>query len=66
MSDLKDSEIERLSNLFASGNMNHAREIAHLLGQELAQQPRKGIPLFAVLGNFLSASVLIGRNSPKA
>ena len=43
MSDLKDCEIERLSRLFASGSMQHAPEIARLLGQELNDQGPKPI-----------------------
>jgi hypothetical protein len=56
MSDLKDCEIERLSRLFASGSMQHAPEIARLLGQELNDQGPKQIPLRATLGSFLWGS----------
>jgi hypothetical protein len=56
MSDLKDPEIERLSQLFASGSMTHAREIARLLKQE-GQAPRpRPYPLLAALGQFLKVS----------
>jgi len=34
MADLTDHNMERLSHLFASGNMGHAREIARLLNSE--------------------------------
>ena len=40
MSELADQNIERLSHLFASGSLSHAREIAQLLGQEIGEQPR--------------------------
>jgi hypothetical protein len=56
MSDLKDCEIERLSRLFASGNMQHGPEIARLLARELNGQGSKPIALRAVLGNFLRES----------
>jgi hypothetical protein len=38
MSELTDQNIERLSHLFASGSLKHAREIARLLGQEIPEQ----------------------------
>jgi hypothetical protein len=41
MSELADQNIERLSHLFASGSLSHAREIAQLLGQEIGEQPRE-------------------------
>jgi hypothetical protein len=41
MSELADQNIERLSHLFASGNLSHAREIAQRLGQEIGEQPRE-------------------------
>jgi hypothetical protein len=56
MSYLNDCEIERLSRLFASGSMEHAPEIARLLGQELSDQGPKPIRLRAALGNFLRGS----------
>jgi hypothetical protein len=36
---LADPTLERLCNLFASGRMEHAKEIARLLGQEI-KKPR--------------------------
>jgi hypothetical protein len=41
MSELADQNIERLSHLFASGNLSHAREIARRLGQEIGEQQRE-------------------------
>jgi hypothetical protein len=41
MSELADQNIERLSHLFASGNLSHAREIARRLGEEIGEQPRE-------------------------
>ena len=41
MSELADQNIERLSHLFASGNLSHAREIARLLGEEIGEAPRQ-------------------------
>lgn len=39
MSELADQNIERLSHLFASGNLRHAREIARRLGEEIGEPP---------------------------
>ena len=41
MSELADQNIERLSHLFASGSLSHAREIAQRLNQEIGEQPRE-------------------------
>ncbi len=41
MSELADQNIERLSHLFASGKLSHAREIAQRLGQEIGEQQRE-------------------------
>ena len=38
---LADPTLERLCDLFASGNMGHAKEIAQLLVQEI-NEPRPG------------------------
>ena len=38
MADLTDHNMERLSRLFASGNMRHAREIARLLNLERTER----------------------------
>lgn len=60
MSDLKDSEIERLSHLFASGRMKHACEIARLLSRELTEQTPNVDPLPLALGSILMASKVAG------
>jgi hypothetical protein len=39
MTSLADASLERLCDLFASGSMRHAREIARILGQEI-DEPR--------------------------
>ena len=39
MTTLADPTLERLCDLFASGSMKHAQEIAHLLVQEI-NEPR--------------------------
>ena len=41
MSELAEQNIERLSHLFASGNLSHAREIAQRLGREIGEQSRE-------------------------
>ena len=41
MTTLADPALERLCDLFASGNMEHAKEIARLLVQEI-NEPRPG------------------------
>jgi hypothetical protein len=41
MTTLADPTLERLSDLFASGKMEHAKEIARLLVQEISE-PRPG------------------------
>jgi len=41
MSGLADQNIERLSRLFASGSLSHAREIARRLGEEIGERPRE-------------------------
>jgi hypothetical protein len=38
MADLTDHNMERLSHLFASCNMEHAREIARLLNLERTER----------------------------
>ena len=39
MTTLADPTLERLCDLFASGNMKHAKEIARLLVQEINEPP---------------------------
>ena len=54
MADLTDHNMERLSRLFASGNMRHAREIARLLNLERTEQyGTKADPLSRLLEDFL-------------
>jgi hypothetical protein len=53
MADLTDLNMERLSHLFASGNMGHAREIARLLNLERTEQCSKADPLSSLLEDFL-------------
>jgi hypothetical protein len=66
MSDLKELDIERLSRLFASGNMMHAREIARLLKQaRQAPQPKPDL-VVAILRRFLKASSPAMLISPEA
>ena len=53
MADLTDHNMERLSHLFASGNMGHAREIARLLNLERTARCTKADPLSRLLEDFL-------------
>ena len=54
MADLTDHNMERLSHLFASGNMGHAREIARLLNLERTERyGTKADPLSGLLEDFL-------------
>ena len=53
MADLKDHNMERLSHLFASGNMRHAREIVRLLNLERTERCTKADPLSSLLEDFL-------------
>ena len=39
MADLTDHDMERLSHLFASGDMRHAREIVRLLNLDRTTKP---------------------------
>ena len=57
MSELADQNIERLSHLFASGNLSHAREIARLLGQEIGGPPRERADS-GLISRLLAAAVL--------
>jgi len=59
MSELADQNIERLSHLFASGNLSHAREIARRLEQEIGEQPRERAD--SGLISWLLASALLGK-----
>lgn len=43
MSELNDRDMERLSNLLASGSMKNARAIARLLRQEVAERQKPGL-----------------------
>lgn len=54
MSDIEDHEIERISNLFAAGNMTHAKEIVRLLAKDVAERPLRPHPLQAALERFLN------------
>jgi hypothetical protein len=54
MADLTDHNMERLSHLFASGNMRHAREIARLLNLEpTTELCAKAYPRSSLLEDFL-------------
>jgi hypothetical protein len=53
MADLTDHNMERLSHLFASGDMRHAREIARLLDLERTARSTKADPLSRLLEDFL-------------
>jgi hypothetical protein len=53
MADLTDHNMERLSRLFASGDMRHAREIARLLNLERTERCSKADPLSSLLEDFL-------------
>lgn len=57
MSELADQNIERLSHLFASGSLSHAREIARRLGEEIGE-PRRERPEFGLLSLLLAAAAL--------
>jgi hypothetical protein len=62
MSELADQNIERLSHLFASGNLSHAREIARRLEQEIGEQQRERAD--SGLISWLLAAATLGK--PKA
>ena len=54
MADLTDHNMERLSHLFASGSMRHAREIAQLVNLERTERyGTKADPLSSLLEDFL-------------
>ena len=57
MSELADQNIERLSRLFASGNLSHAREIARRLGEEIGEPPREWAEL-GLISRLLAAAAL--------
>lgn len=57
MSELADQNIERLSHLFASGNLSHAREIARRLGEEIGEPPRECAEL-GLISRLLAAAAL--------
>jgi hypothetical protein len=57
MPELADQNIERLSHLFASGNLSHAREIAQRLGEEIGEPPRER-PEFGLISRLLAAAAL--------
>ena len=55
MAELTDHDMERLSHLFASGDMRHAREIVRLLNLERTTKPcTKADPLSNLLERFPS------------
>lgn len=58
MSELADQNIERLSHLFASGNLGHAREIAQRLSEEIGEPRRSGRPEFGLISRLLAAAAL--------
>ena len=47
MTMLADPKLERLCDLFASGSMEHAKEIARLLVEEIHQTPPDPEALFS-------------------
>ena len=53
MADLTDHNMERLSHLFASRNMRHAREIVRLLNLERTERCTKADPLSRLLEDLL-------------
>jgi hypothetical protein len=57
MSQLSGRQIDRLSHLFASGQTEHAREIARLLSEELREHRSEPDPLLRILEEFISRSV---------
>ena len=57
MSELADQNIERLSHLFASGSMKHAREIARLLSEEIGE-PSGARPEPGLISRLLGAAPL--------
>jgi hypothetical protein len=61
MAVLTDHNMERLSHLFASGNMRHAREIARLLNLERTEQCSKADPRSRLLEDFLNG---LARSQP--
>ena len=55
MADLTDHDMERLSHLFASGDMRRAREIVRLLNLERTTKPcTKAHPLSNLIERFPS------------
>ena len=64
MADLTDHNMERLSHLFASGSMRHAREIARLVNLERTERyGTKADPLSRLLQDFLRG---LARSQPVA
>ena len=54
IADLTDHNMERLSHLFATGSMRHAREIARLVNLERTERyGTKADPLSRLLEDFL-------------
>jgi hypothetical protein len=58
MSELADQNIERLSHLFASGSLSHAREIARRLGEEIGEPPPEKRPEHSLISRLLGAAAL--------
>jgi hypothetical protein len=56
MSDLNDREIERLSQLLASGSLKNAREIVRLLNQELGETRVRPHSLMAAMSSLFKAN----------
>ena len=55
MAELTDHDMERLSHLFASGDIRHAREIVRLLNLERTTKPcTKAHPLSNLIERFPS------------
>ena len=64
MANLTDHDMDRLSHLFASGNIRHAREIARLVNLERTERyGTKADPLSRLLEDFLRG---LARSRPAA
>jgi hypothetical protein len=58
MTPLADASLERLCDLFASGNMRHAREIARILGQEI-DEPRPSAEVLLAADILRRAAIIL-------